>query len=181
MKVPCLFLWYSGSSFSESFLYLSSFHSFWETFPTHSPRTSQDFPSGPLVKNPLANAADIGDADSIPGSRRSPEVGHGNLLQDSCLENSTDRGVWWAAVHGVANSRTQLSDWAGMHAHAMEFYSAKGFHIHKQQITRRCSGKITYLKNITKDALMMKNIIKDAPRSEFNKKCATEGCKRVLD
>ena len=37
------------------------------------------------------------------------------------------------------------------------------------------------MKNITKDALMMKNISKDAPRSEFNKKCATEGCKRVLD
>ena len=141
MKVPCPFLWYSGSSFSENFLYLSSCHSFWETFPTHSPRTSQDLPGGPLVKNPPANAADIRDTDSIPGSGRSP--GHGNPLQDSCLENSMDRAVWWAAVHGVANSRTQLSDWAGMHARAMEYYSAKGFHIHKHTLSPACVGSFS--------------------------------------
>ena len=34
--------------------------------------------------------------------------GHGNLLQCSCLENPRDRGAWWAAVYGVAQSRTQL-------------------------------------------------------------------------
>ena len=34
--------------------------------------------------------------------------GNGNSLQYSCLENPTDRGAWWAAVHGVAKSRTQL-------------------------------------------------------------------------
>ena len=39
-----------------------------------------------------------------------PGGGHGNPLQDSCLENSTDRGVWWAAVHGVAKSQTRLGD-----------------------------------------------------------------------
>ena len=33
--------------------------------------------------------------------------GHGNLLQYSCLENPVDRGAWWAAVHGVAQSRTR--------------------------------------------------------------------------
>ena len=40
-----------------------------------------------VVKNPLANAGDIRDAGSIPGSRRSPEGGHGDPLQYSCLEN----------------------------------------------------------------------------------------------
>ena len=58
------------------------------------------------VKNLPANAGDIRDAGSIPGLRRSPGVGHGNLLQYSCLENSMDRGVWWATVHGVTELDT---------------------------------------------------------------------------
>jgi len=49
-----------------------------------------------MVKNLLANA---GEAGSIPGLRISPGLGNGNPLQYSCLENSTDRGTWWAAVH----------------------------------------------------------------------------------
>ena len=49
------------------------------------------FPGGSVVKNPPANAGDMG---SIPGSGRSPGVGNGNPLQYSCLENSMDRGVW---------------------------------------------------------------------------------------
>ena len=36
--------------------------------------------------------------------------GNGNPLQHSCLGNSMDRGAWWAIVHGVAKSQTQLSD-----------------------------------------------------------------------
>ena len=43
---------------------------------------------------------------SIPGSRRSPGEGNGYPLQYSCLENFMDRGAWWAAVHGVAESGT---------------------------------------------------------------------------
>ena len=38
------------------------------------------------------------------------EKGNGNPLQSSCLENSMDRGTWWATVHGVAKSWTQLID-----------------------------------------------------------------------
>ena len=57
-----------------------------------------------MVKNPPANAGDGGDAGSILGSGRSPAVGNGNLLQYSCLENSMDRGCWWAIVNGVAKS-----------------------------------------------------------------------------
>ena len=42
-------------------------------------------------------------------SGRSPGTGNGNVLQDSCLENSTYRGAWWVTVDGVAKSQTQLS------------------------------------------------------------------------
>ena len=46
----------------------------------------------------------IGDQGSLPGSGSSPGEGNGNPLQYSCLENSMDRGAWWATVHGVAKS-----------------------------------------------------------------------------
>ena len=39
---------------------------------------------------------------SVPGLGRSPEEGNDNLLQDSCLGNPTNRGAWWATVHGGA-------------------------------------------------------------------------------
>ena len=64
-------------------------------------------------KNPPANAGDAGvagDAGSIPGSGRSPGVGNGHPLQYSCLGNPMDRGAWWATVHGLSKSQTQLSD-----------------------------------------------------------------------
>ena len=61
-----------------------------------------------VVKNPPANAGDTGDAGSIPGSGRSPEGGDGNPFQYSCLKNTMGRGAWWALVHGVARSQTQL-------------------------------------------------------------------------
>ena len=70
------------------------------------------FPGGLVVKNPPANAGDLRDIGSIPGSGGSLGGGNGNLLQYSCLENSIDRGAWWAIVHGVAKSQTRLSDWA---------------------------------------------------------------------
>ena len=61
-----------------------------------------------LVKNPSASAGDIRDTGSIPRSGGSPGGGHGNPLQSSCLENPMDRGAWWATVHRVVKSRTQL-------------------------------------------------------------------------
>ena len=54
-----------------------------------------------VVKNPPANAGDIRDPGSIPGSGRAPGGGHGNLLQCFCLENPMDRGAWRATVHEV--------------------------------------------------------------------------------
>ena len=55
---------------------------------------------GSVVKNLPAKAGDTADASSIPGLGRSPGGGNGNPLQPSCLENSTDRGAWWATVQG---------------------------------------------------------------------------------
>ena len=63
----------------------------------------------PVIKNPPANAGDKRDAGSIPGSGRSPEGGHGNPLWYSGLEYTMDRGAWWATVHRVTKSWTQLT------------------------------------------------------------------------
>ena len=65
------------------------------------------FPGGSEVKVSARNAGDLG---SIPGLGRSPGEGNGNPLQYPCLENPMDGGAWWATVHGVAESWTQLSD-----------------------------------------------------------------------
>ena len=64
------------------------------------------FPGGSVVKNLPDNA---GDMDLIPGLERSPGEGNGYPLQYSCLESTTDRGAWWATVHGVAKSQTRPS------------------------------------------------------------------------
>ena len=63
-----------------------------------------------VEKNPPANAGDIRDVGLILGLGRSPGGGSGNPVQYFCLENPMDRGAWWAIVHGVAKSWTQLSD-----------------------------------------------------------------------
>ena len=62
------------------------------------------FPGDSVVKNPPANAGDMG---SIPGLGRSPREGNGNPLQYSCLGNPMDRGARWATVHGVIKSWKQ--------------------------------------------------------------------------
>ena len=61
------------------------------------------FPGGSDGKESACNA---GDPGLIPGSGRSPGKGNGNLLQYSFLENSMDRGAWWAIVHGVTKGQT---------------------------------------------------------------------------
>ena len=60
------------------------------------------FPGGSDGKESTCNA---GDPGSIPGLGKSPGEGNGNPLQ-YCLENSMDRGAWWASVHGIAKSQT---------------------------------------------------------------------------
>ena len=65
------------------------------------------------------------------------EEGNGTPLQYSCLENPTDRGAWWAAVHGVAKSRTRLSDFTfTFHFHALE----KEMAIHSSVLAWRIPG-----------------------------------------
>ena len=61
------------------------------------------FPGGSDDKE---SACSTGDMGSIPGSGRFPGKENGNPLQYSCLDNSMDRGAWWATVHGVTKSRT---------------------------------------------------------------------------
>ena len=65
------------------------------------------FHGGSDGKESACSARDLGP---IPGSGRFPGEGNGYSLQYSYLENSMDRGAWQATVHGVTNSRTQLSD-----------------------------------------------------------------------
>ena len=60
------------------------------------------------AKNPPVNAGGLRGVGLIRGLGRSPEGGHGNPLQDSCLENSTDRGAWPAIVRDVSKSQIQL-------------------------------------------------------------------------
>ena len=66
-----------------------------------------DFHGGLDGKESACNRGDLG---SIPGLGRSLGGGHGKPLQYSCLENLTNREAWWATVHGVAKSWTQLDD-----------------------------------------------------------------------
>ena len=61
------------------------------------------FPGGSDAKESTCNAGDLG---LIPGSERSPGEGNGNQLPFSSLGNPTDRGDWWATVHGVKRNET---------------------------------------------------------------------------
>ena len=73
------------------------------------------FPGGSDGKESACNAGDMG---LIPGSGISPGEGNSNPLQYSCLENSIDRGGWWATVPGVAKSQTRMSIKLGVYFHA---------------------------------------------------------------
>ena len=66
-------------------------------------------PGGASGKEPTYQCRQtLRDSGSIPGSGKSPEEGHGDPLQQSCLENPMDREAWWAIVHNIVESRTQL-------------------------------------------------------------------------
>ena len=68
-----------------------------------------------MVKSLSSSSGDTGDMGLIPGSG-SPGEGNGNPLQYYCLENSMDRGVWWAIVHEVTKSQSRFSNLACMHS-----------------------------------------------------------------
>ena len=59
-----------------------------------------------VVKNLPANAGDVRDTGSVPGSGRSPGGGHGHPILYPYLENPMDRGAWQATFYGVTKSRT---------------------------------------------------------------------------
>ena len=63
----------------------------------------REFPGGSKHKESAYSAGDLG---SIPGWGILPREGNGYPLQYSCLENSMDRGAWWAVVYGVTKSQT---------------------------------------------------------------------------
>ena len=71
------------------------------------PISKSGFPGGLGGKESACNE---GDLSSILELGRSPGEGHGNPFQYSRLENSMDKGAWWAPVHGVTKSQTRLSD-----------------------------------------------------------------------
>ena len=69
------------------------------------------FPGSSVSKEPACKAGDCLQykrPSSIPGSGSSPGEENGNPLQYSCLENSMDRGTWWAIGHGLAKSQKNL-------------------------------------------------------------------------
>ena len=76
------------------------------------------FPGGSEDK---ASACNAGDPASISGLGRAPGEGNSNPLQYSCLENPMDRGAWWATVHGVPKSWTQLSDFTFFLSFMMDY------------------------------------------------------------
>ena len=85
----------------------------WQDIPTggnwlKGPWDHPGLPRGSVVKNTSASSRATGGAGSVPGWGRSPAGGHGNPLQDFCLENPKDRGTWWATVHRVSQSQTPL-------------------------------------------------------------------------
>ena len=80
-----------------------------------------------MVNNPPANAEDIRDSSSIPGSERSPAGGHGNTFQYSCLENPKDRGAWVVTVHAVTKRRSGLKQFnTQTHTHTHVYYMLPG-------------------------------------------------------
>ena len=78
----------------------------WLEQPDETKKGIRVFHHSSVSKESAYNAEDPG---SIAGLGRSPGEGNGNPLQYSCLENSMDRGAWWARVYGVTKSWTQLT------------------------------------------------------------------------
>ena len=83
-----------------------------------------------MVKNPPA----VWETQVIPGLAKSPGEGHGDPFQYSCVENSMDRGAWWATIHAVTKSRTWLDDfrfkrWKVLLIWKSILWNISGFHM----------------------------------------------------
>ena len=77
------------------------------------------FPDVTRGKESSCQCRRLREADSIPGSERSPGVGNWTLLQYSCLENPVDRGTWWATVYGVTELDTTEQLSTHTHTHGL--------------------------------------------------------------
>ena len=97
------------------------------------------------------SACNGGDPGSIPGSRISPGEGNGYPLQYCCLENSMVRESWWATVHGVAKSRTWLSD---MGSQSRTWLSDFTFTVWQSNSTTRYQYLLTRNENISIEKLL---------------------------
>ena len=91
-------------------------------FPRQEHWSGLPFPSSGDLPDPGIKSTSLAwQVDSLPLPRLPTGESHGTLLQHSCLENPMDGGAWWAAVHGVAGSRTRLSDFTfTFHFYALE-------------------------------------------------------------
>ena len=89
-----------------------------------------------------ASTYNAGDPSSIPGWGRSPGEGNGNPLQFSCLENPMDGGAWQAIVHGVAKSRTRLSDFTSFTFDSAAHQRGSGSHSYRKRNRRACPPHI---------------------------------------
>ena len=101
-------------------------------------QTYSCFPRGSDGKESPCN---VGDQGLIPRLGIFLGEGNGNPLQYSCLENFMDREAWWARVHGVAKSQTQLSDY---------HFLTQLIHIVQQKLTQHCKTIILQLKILFK-------------------------------
>ena len=89
------------------------------------------FPGGSDSKE---SACNVGDLGLIPGLGRFPGGEHGNPLQYSCLENPMGRGAWQAAVHGLTESQTRLSNQA-QHSTAWSAHLTRWFSVVKVELS----------------------------------------------
>ena len=110
------------------------------------------FPCSSVSKESACSAGDLG---LFPGSGRSPGEGNGNPLQHSCLENPTDRGAWWAAVHGVTKSWAWLCDW---HLHFLRISMKSLCHWELEEVS----------KNWVKIQIVQKNVLPEDGSNIFN-------------
>ena len=91
---------------------------YFSSLPINKPK-EKGFTDHVSGKEPSCQWGDIRNVGLIPGSRRSPGEGNGNLLQYSCLGSPMNRGAWQSTVHGVTKSQIQPK-WLIMHANLGE-------------------------------------------------------------
>ena len=90
-----------------------------------------------MVENLPANARDTRDTGLISGSGKSPGERNGNSLQHSCLENSMDRRVWQATVHGVGHGKLDTTVYLCVPAYT---------HTHTHTHTHTLNGTLKWFK-----------------------------------